>query len=384
MTMQRLAATSTRLGSFVTLALPVAGALLAIGLPAQGPIDANHATQSIAPLPPAAIGARRIPSGPSPAVSWTDNFDRANSTNMGPNWTEFAGDQVIQNNQGQGNLSSGWSYMLHNSASLNPAGARMEVDLKPPVGASGPHVALIAGAASGSTQWLYTKIQDNTSDGTYDRIFFYRTGNGGGWGTNSFVDLTSPIATGRVFMYFSNAGDTLHVDIDTNFDGTVDQSYSNTGALAVTVAGTGFGIGTWAMGAYDNWRVCDCTPAGVRTYGTGFPGTNGVPSIAGSNPVLGTTANINIGNSANATTGGAVVIGAATASIPVFWGGIVLATPDLVLATTVPAGGLTLQLQIPAGSYLCGVSIFFQGVIVDPGAARGIANTQGLELAIGS
>ena len=216
-------------------------------------------------------------------------------------------------------------------------------------------------------------------------IFYYRTGNGVGWGANWFQNLTQPIATGRVFMYFTNGGDTLNVDIDTDFNGTIDQHYSNSGALAVGVAGSGFGIGTWAIGSYDNWRVADCPTAAWRPYGIGFPGTNGVPSIAASaNPVLGSSVNVTVGNSLGATTGGAVVIGAAATSIPVFWGGTILATPDIVLSSTVPAAGLALPLQIPASSFLCGLSLFFQGVMLDAGAARGIANTQGLELLLGS
>jgi hypothetical protein len=186
---------------------------------------------------------------------WFDDFNRPDSTNMGPDWTEMDGDLVITDNHGKGNLSSGWSYMLHNSADENYADAVMEIDLLTPSGSSGPHVSLIMGVTPGSVSWLYTKIQDNDDDGFYDRLFFYSYANGTPWGSDPFQTLTNPIQTGHVTMYVTNSGDTLNVDIDEDFNGTVDQHYENTGILSLLPLGTGFGIGTWAMGAFDNWGV---------------------------------------------------------------------------------------------------------------------------------
>jgi hypothetical protein len=152
----------------------------------------------------------------------------------------------------------------------------MKVDLLPPQGSSGPHVALIAGATG--TSWLYTKIQDNDSNGLYDRIFFYSNGNGGGWGTSSSVPLTSQIATGRVTMFVSNGGDRLNVDIDTNFDGIPDQQFQNDGILALGLSGSTYGIGTWAMGAFDNWEVVDPQTFTLQVAQIGGPGGNVIVS----------------------------------------------------------------------------------------------------------
>ena len=180
---------------------------------------------------------------------------------------------VISNNFGRGNLGSGWSYMTHAFATGLLANTVMSVDLLPPTGTSGPHVALIAGVNAGSTSWLYTKIQDNDSNGTYDRIFFYSAGNGGGWGIGTTA-LTAAIPTGRATMYVTNGGDRLNVDIDANFDGIPDQTYQNNGMLALGLTGTGYGIGTWAMGAYDNWQVPTPATFGlsmVQPAGAGGP-----------------------------------------------------------------------------------------------------------------
>lgn len=203
---------------FASLAVCLAAAALPGSALAQTPIDANAGSPSPSSglIPPQSLL--------QPAHGdWCDNFDRANNTVMGPDWTEWTGDMAILNNHGMGNLSSGWSYMLHTTASDTYADSTMEIDLLPPSGSSGPHVALIAGATAGSTFWFYTKIQDNNSDGSYDRIFFYSSGNGGGWGTQYFQDLTTPVTTGRVKMYFTNSGDTLNVDIDADFNGTYEQ-----------------------------------------------------------------------------------------------------------------------------------------------------------------
>jgi hypothetical protein len=149
----------------------------------------------------------------------------------------------------------------------------MSADLLPPGGTSGPHVALIAAVTPGSTSWLYTKIQDNDSNGTYDRVYFYRMGNGTAWGVGNIV-LTAPFTTGRVTMYVTNGGDRLNVDIDTNLDGVADQNYQNNGILALGLTGTGYGIGTWAMAAYDNWQAPTPATFGlslVQLVGAGGP-----------------------------------------------------------------------------------------------------------------
>jgi hypothetical protein len=307
---------------------------------------------------------------------------------MGPDWTEATGDQVIVNNHGQGNLAVGWSYMLHNSAALGAASARMEIDLLPPSGSSGPHVALIAGAAVGSTQWYYTKIQDNNSDGSYDRMFFYSNGNGVGWGSNTFLDLTTPITTGRVYMYFTNAGDTLNVDIDTDFDGFVDQSYTNNGALAVTVAGNGFGIGTWAMGSYDFWLVSDTVYASAQTYGSGCPGTGGiVPAIGGNGlPQIGNPGfGINVQNGLPSSIA-LLAAGISSANIPVGPCTVLVAPPWATLALPLDASGTgSTPLPIPNSPQLAGVLLYAQYLVIDPnGAFLGFASlSNGLEMLVG-
>ncbi len=306
---------------------------------AQAPVDANHAAGA-----PDEVFASSAP-GAGARAGASDDFNRANSTNMGPDWVEHAGDLVIDNQLGRGDLSSGWSYMLHNSASGNPADETMWVDLAPPTGSSGPHVALICGAATGSTSWFYTKIQDNDGNGLYDRIFFYQAGNGSGWGTSYYQDLSPQVASARVSMYFTNAGDTMNVDIDEDFDGVVDQHFENYGALAVAYAGTSYGIGAWAMGAFDNWSV---GPAG--------------PALEVRNLVAGATATIAV---TNATPGtpvrhGFSVFGGGPVSTP--YGDLLLTPPYTELPAMVAdaAGAASYTGSVPVGT--TGVLIWFHAM----------------------
>jgi hypothetical protein len=201
-------------------------------------------------------------STPATAQLWSDDFNRPDSTVMGSDWRELAGDLAITNGEGHGNLSSGWSKMHHNSAGGDWRTAYAEATYLPPSGSSGPHVALILGA--GGAKNLYTKIQDNDSNGTYDRIFFYNGDNTGYWGSSSFVTLANPFTTARVVMYVGADMDSVVVEIDTNFDGVPDESHTNVGiAPFAAQLGNEYGIGTWAMGRFDDWQVGDATFSGT-------------------------------------------------------------------------------------------------------------------------
>lgn len=189
---------------------------------------------------------------PAAGQTWWANFDLPSGTSMGPDWQETAGDMAITSGEGHGNLNAGWSKMVHQHATGSYADAHMEITLRPPTGTSGPHVALVCG--DGGSRNLYTKIQDNDSNGTYDRIYFYSDDNGTSYGSSSVA--VSPFSAGRVAMYFTNNGDTLIVEIDVNFDGVADTQASSSGILSFAASlGTGFAVGTWAMGTYDEWSV---------------------------------------------------------------------------------------------------------------------------------
>jgi hypothetical protein len=142
----------------------------------------------------------------------------------------------------------------------------------------------------------------------------------------------------------------------------------------------GIPLPVWDL-AFQTWVAM---PASASSYGTGHPGTNGIPSLAASaNPVLGTTPNLLVGNSAGAATVAALFLGVATANVPTPWGGVALVQPLASLGIAVPVGGASVPLAIPLDPLLCGFTIHAQAIVVDGGASQGLAFTAGLTLVLG-
>jgi hypothetical protein len=122
----------------------------------------------------------------------------------------------------------------------------------------------------------------------------------------------------------------------------------------------------------------------MANYGAGHPGTSGVPSLtASAAPVLGTTPNVLIGNSAGAPTLGAIFFGDTPISVVTPWGGTALVFPLVSIGVVVPAAGAQVPLAIPNDPALCGFSLYMQGILVDGGASQSIAFTPGLVFVLG-
>ena len=124
----------------------------------------------------------------------------------------------------------------------------------------------------GGSKRLYTKIQDNNDDGLFDIVWFYNGDNTDGGGGDYSQDLLTPFASARVTMCTDPNGDTMFVGIDRDFNGTVDETLSNTGILAFAAQlGNGYGIGAWAEAEYDNWQVIVPEPATLALLALGLP-----------------------------------------------------------------------------------------------------------------
>jgi hypothetical protein len=146
--------------------------------------------------------------------------------------------------------------------------------------------------------------------------------------------------------------------------------------LARRPAGVGFDVGC-------DERPSDC-PATWRNYGAGWPGTLGVPTLTPSaDPVLGTTVDLQLANSAGIDTLAVFFAGFTSAQLPTSWGGELLVVPDLVVPWSLPAAGLSLPVDVPDDLSLCGVSAFVQALELDDGASEGISISVGLELVLG-
>jgi hypothetical protein len=141
-------------------------------------------------------------------------------------------------------------------------------------------------------------------------------------------------------------------------------------------AGSGFDIG-----ADEQTNGC---VAAWHNYGTGWPGTLGIPSLTASAPPrLASTITIDVGNSRGATTPGLLLLGASAASTPTSLGGTLLVLPAVLVPITIPAPGASLPASIPDDPALCGVAFYAQVLEQDPGASRDVSFTAGLQLVLG-
>ncbi|HEX5051804.1 MAG TPA: hypothetical protein VFZ65_08540 [Planctomycetota bacterium] len=147
----------------------------------------------------------------------------------------------------------------------------------------------------------------------------------------------------------------------------------------VFIQGT-LGLSVWDL-AFQTWVS---VPASWQGYGAGHPGTNGIPGLTSSaNPVLGTTPDVLVGNSAGAPTIGALFFGLARVNVPTPFGGNALLVPIASLGFVAPLAGAQLPFALPMDGALCGFVIDMQAVLVDGGASAGISFTPGLEYVLG-
>lgn len=240
--------------------------------------------------------------------SASDDFNRADGTNMGPDWTEISGDNIITGNMGAGNQSFGVNDMTHNSASCPYDQVEASVDFLPAT--AGPSVAYVVLIAGVGVNNIYVKIQDNDADGLYDRCFFYHSGNGGGtWNATWFFDLATPVTSGRITLSFPDT-DTAQLDVD---GGAGVETFTVPGILSAGLSlGTSVGLGSFATAAFDNWDLNGGGCSSVNLVGPtpGVAGTtnsvafscataNGNVAVvfsftAGSTPVGGTCPGLNV------------------------------------------------------------------------------------------
>ena len=111
--------------------------------------------------------------------------------------------------------------------------------------------------------------------------------------------------------------------------------------------------------------------ANWNNFGTGHPGTLGVPGLtADAVPSQGSTIGIHIGNSNPAATLGLVLIGDRPIYQPTIWSGALLVKKPLLINLQLPIGGLDINYSVPTSPTLLGYNIIAQAAVVDPGAQR--------------
>jgi WD40 repeat protein len=127
------------------------------------------------------------------------------------------------------------------------------------------------------------------------------------------------------------------------------------------------------------------TDATWTNFGTGFPGTNGIPAFTSQqNPSFGTTVTLDLANSYGAPTTGLLVVGSQRGSFFTTSGAELLVVPTWIEPITLSYGAVSVTGTIPDDFELCGVPFDLQGIETDPGAAGGFSFSPGLELVVGN
>jgi Tol biopolymer transport system component len=131
-------------------------------------------------------------------------------------------------------------------------------------------------------------------------------------------------------------------------------------------------------------RTQSVDPATSSNYGSGWPGTNGVPwFVATPPPALGQAVTLAAENSLGRWSVGLLLAGAQSADLPTGFGGDLALLPTFAYSLAIPPQGVTFTGTVPADERLVDLSYYAQLLQQDPGASDGVSFTQGLQLTFG-
>jgi Tol biopolymer transport system component len=280
-------------------------------------------------------------------------------------------------------LSSDGSLVAFNSAATNliPGGTKQRWNV------------YLHDRTLGSTQLVSVNAAGVEPDG--ESVFPSITDDGSVVGFSSEGDdlvAGDTNGVGDVFVRDLRAG--TNAIISLNCAGAPGDDYSELGG-ALSSDGTVVAFLSFATNlivgdtnGFDDIFVNDLTVppllASWSTYGTGYPGTLGIPTLLPrANPVFGSTLYVDASDSSGGWSVAFLILGASSASIPTSAGGDLLVAPSLFELVGLPPGGATFFGEVPRDPALSGVSFFMQVLEQDPGALRNISFTPGLELVFG-
>jgi len=236
-------------------------------------------------------------------AQWGDTFDRPDG-GLGSDWSVVTGSWGVQALRGTHLSAAANEIVQHVQASALYASALVQLDVFA-LNAGSQFSGVLIGL--GGADAIQVKIQDQDAAPGFSHIGIYHRTSATGWGPwtgtgtgTGFGVLQAAFDAARLRVSFADT-DTLLVELDTNFDGTIDQTYSRTGVSTIASAlGTGFGLAAWgATSRFDNFRVDGA--ASVSTYCTAGTSTNGCeasiaasapPSASGATPCVLSLANV--------------------------------------------------------------------------------------------
>jgi hypothetical protein len=187
-----------------------------------------------------------VGSSPAGAAFVTDNFNRANGTDLGAGWTEAGTDLAIEGNQ-LTNAANNTSFAQAVGGTGDTAQARV-------IAASAGNAnnyAAVAVRVTDATDMIMVRVQDNDADGTFDHIIGTE---GNGTGAVIFnSELATEFADGVLIV--RSDGTNVTAGIDTTGDGVPEQIRN--GQTSTEAAGTGVGVGVANKAHLDDFASSD-------------------------------------------------------------------------------------------------------------------------------
>jgi hypothetical protein len=171
-----------------------------------------------------------------------------------------------------------------------------------------------------------------------------------------------------------------------------DGGQAESGAAMATISGDGNHVVFWASGPVSpddvNFQsdiyMRGLVPASWRTYGSGWAGTLGVPTLIPSDrPQLCTKVLLHVMNSRPELVKACLFFGLNQANLPTAWDGTLLVSPTHVFPFSLPPGITDLPVAIPCDDVLSSLVLDFQVLEQDDGASKNVSFSTGLELSLG-
>lgn len=186
-----------------------------------------------------------LPSASRADFTILDDFNRPDAATLGPNWSQWSGSTRVASGMAVGGGPTNLAIFD------GMGGSSVTADLYAGGGIF-DFAALVIGFRDRANN-LYVKLQQNGGTAGFDRVVFCYGENvvdTSAWSGSGFTLMSAPTTSARATITL--VGDTITLYIDTNFDGTADQTYAASGVPLGRI-GTGIGIASRGNARIDNF-----------------------------------------------------------------------------------------------------------------------------------